>query len=294
MAVTTGRITISDELVAALLREQFPDLAGEEIGRHYALPDRTVVRIGDHHGFHMPTVPGLDAAYERSARLVAPFLSTWTFPLGAPIATGRPGHGYPYHFEVTRWIDGSTAGMVPLHDSEAAVLGDALRQIHAPTDSPLRNSTTSVPLTTFATPFARHLERAGQVRTRDGRRLDSDSVRALWDAGVDERAPAFTWTHGSIDPRSLISDQGRFVGLVDWRHFAPGDPALDLGPMLMHVPKDSHAALLEAYGDVPPEMLRRATAALMIASVMHAGGDEPFAAALAWRRLDELGLLREA
>ncbi len=294
MAATPGRLTISDALVEALVRDQFPDLAGEEIGRHYTLADRTVVRIGDHHGVHLPTVPGLDAYYERSARLVARFREHWTFPYGAPIATGNPGHGYPYHFELTQWIDGSTAGMVPLLTPEAALLGDALRQIHLPTDSPLRNPTTSVPLTTFLATFDHHLAKVSARTGPGGRSLDADGIDAIWRAGVMEEPDELTWTHGNIEPRSVLSDQGRFAGLVDWRHFAPGDPAADLGPTLMLLPLESHQDLFDEYGPISAATRRRASSAMALVCVIHLSRDEPFAANLAWQRFAELGLLKEA
>ena len=110
MASGDTRITITDELVTSLVEEQFPDLAALDVGRHYRLADHTVVRLGDEYGLHLPTVPGLDAYYERSARLVAPFLKKWTFPYAAPLRTGTPSAGYPYHFELTGWITASTAG----------------------------------------------------------------------------------------------------------------------------------------------------------------------------------------
>src|SRR5690606_8624278 len=96
----------------------------------YALEDHVSVRIGDDFGAIFPTIPGQDEAFRRTAELIAPLSSKWTFPWSGPIETGKPGHGFPYHWVIVKWITASTAGFVPLHSDSAPILGDALRQLH--------------------------------------------------------------------------------------------------------------------------------------------------------------------
>jgi hypothetical protein len=126
-----GRLIPSDDEVAAMVFGQLPALAGRDIGRRYTMHDHVAVRIGDDYGVLMPTIPGQDYLYERVAGLLEPLLPTWTFPYSAPISTGEPDGDFPYHWTLVRWVSGSTAAFVPLHDQSAAALGDALRQIHA-------------------------------------------------------------------------------------------------------------------------------------------------------------------
>lgn len=294
MTEVVGRLVISDELVTSLVRDQFPDLADKEIGRHYALPDHTAVRIGDHHGLHLPTVPGLDDYYARSASLIAPFLDTWTFPLSAPLRSGVPGHGFPYHSELVNWINASTAGFVPLERSEAGPLGDALRQVHAPTDAPYANPTSSVPLEAKSDAARAAISRAIVSGGPESRTLRSEDAEALWaDALEAADESQTTWTHGWVEPRSVLSDQGRFAGLLVWRYFAPGDPSSDVGSSLALLPADSHEDLLAAYGSVSSAMRRRIRGHLLLTCLRWAADSDPFTQRLGWQRLLELELVDE-
>ncbi|WNM24625.1 phosphotransferase [Demequina capsici] len=292
MTGSPDRIIITDELVSALVRDQFPHLADREIGRHYVMPDYTAVRVGDDHGVHMPTVPGLDVYYERSTRLIAPFLERWSFPFVPPLRTGRPGHGYPYHFELTSWISASTAAIVPLTPSAAGALGDALHQIHLPTESPLRNPTSSVPLSTFASSMRRWLPLVDAMESPDRARVRTDLMRRTWESGLDTPVDVpFTWTHGRLAPRFVISDQGAFAGLVEWCYFAPGDPAADLAGALMLLPANAHEDLLGSYGGATTATRTRIAAIEMFLAAYYLTGEDPFTRNLAWRRLRELEML---
>ncbi|WP_084074370.1 hypothetical protein [Demequina sp. NBRC 110052] len=294
MTEATQRLVISDELVQSLVRDQFPDLADKEIGRHYALPDHTAVRIGDHHGLHLPTVPGLDEYYARSASLIAPFLDTWTFPLSAPRRTGTPGHGFPYHSELVNWINASTAGFVPLERSEAGPLGDALRQVHTSTDAPYANPTSSVPLEAKSDAVRAAIGRTIAAGGPESRTLRAEDAASLWaDALAATDDHETTWTQGWIEPRTVLSDQGRFAGLLVWRYFAAGDPGSDLAGALALLPTDSHDDLLAAYGGVSPTARRRLRGHLLVTCLKWAADPDPFTQRLGWQRLLELGLVDE-
>src|SRR5690554_3458542 len=128
----TEPLYVSDETVRALIDEQFPEIAGRELGRRYTLEDQFAMRIDDDYGAIFPRLPGRDEHYGRVVELVAPHAQKWTFPASYPIATGTPGHGFPYHWVLVRWISASTAGFVPLHAESARPLGEALREVHTP------------------------------------------------------------------------------------------------------------------------------------------------------------------
>ena len=159
MAANDGRIIPSDDEVAAMVFDQFPALAGREIGRRYLMQDHLTVRIGDDYGVLMPIIPGQDHLYVRVGDLVGPLLPTWSFPYSAPISTGEPQGKFPYHFTLVKWLSGSTAAFVPLHDGSAQMLGDALRQIHraAPPSAP-SNPITSAALASQEGEWKRLLE----------------------------------------------------------------------------------------------------------------------------------------
>ena len=130
LGTRTGVSTlISDDAVRALVDAQFPHLADQEIGRRYTLEDHVAVRIGDHHGALFPRYAVDDALFERAADLLRPHLGRWSFPVSAPVGTGVPGEGFPYHWTLVEWISASTAAFVPLHAASARALGSAIREM---------------------------------------------------------------------------------------------------------------------------------------------------------------------
>src|SRR5690554_213388 len=126
------RDELSDATMRALIDEQFPWLASRELGRRYTLEDHLAIRIGDDYGAIFPRFERFDELYARAADVLRPHTGDWTFPSSYPIATGVPGHGFPYHWVVVEWISASTAGFVPLRRESAGPLGEAIRQIHMP------------------------------------------------------------------------------------------------------------------------------------------------------------------
>ncbi|MDN5821336.1 MAG: phosphotransferase [Brachybacterium sp.] len=147
---------------------------------------------------------------------------------------------------LVEWIDGVTAD-----ESEAAtrteVAGDLARMlatIHSgPAPEVGRNPVRGVPLATRAETFARDLERA------DLPPAWRERAEARWREGL----AAAPWQgrelllHGDPHPGNVVVP---FLGapgpstLIDWGDTTRGDPASDLGGMLLHLPSD---ALLLAY-----------------------------------------------
>ena len=108
-----------------------------------------------------------------------------------------------------------------------------------------RNPVRGVPLVNRAEHFATDLERAG---------LDEDAARRAartWQAGID----AEEWQgrelllHGDPHPGNVVvppPTSASTVTLIDWGDTTRGDPASDLGGLLLH-PSRSATELLGAY-----------------------------------------------
>jgi len=295
ITASDGRLIPSDDDVAAMVFDQFPALAGREIGRRYTMSDHVTVRIGDDYGVLMPTVPGQDHLYARVAALLAPLLPTWTFAYSAPIGTGEPHGNFPYHFVLAKWLSGSTAAFVPLHDGSAGALGDALRQIHrpAPTGAPI-NPVTSVALASQTGDWTRLLAAAAVSGAPENRVLDAARTDALWRDAADAPIDAQTWTHGTLLPTAIISDRGKFAGILDWHRFGVGDPAADLGYATNLVPLAEREGLATAYGQTSQATATRAHGWQLLGALRLIDTHDPFLARMAWERLIELDLVSEA
>jgi aminoglycoside phosphotransferase (APT) family kinase protein len=70
--------------------------------------------------------------------------------------------------------------------------------------------------------------RADLAQLRD--EIDVEAATAVWDAAL--RAPGRegppVWVHGDLDPRNLLTRQGRLAAVVDFGCVGVGDPACDV------------------------------------------------------------------
>lgn len=226
----TATAHINSLLVQRLVVDQFPQWAH--------LPVRPVSRGGmDNRTFHLGDellvrLPSSEAyAYQvkREQRWL-PFLgSHLTLPIPQPMAIGLPGHGYPWHWLVNRWLPGEEASA----DSVANCTDFAI-DIAAFLISLHEIIATGGPQT-GAENFLRGASLRGydaQVRTAvaalDGRVKRSVAFDA-WDSAVAttwDRAPV--WVHGDFAPSNLLMAQGRLCAVIDFGQVAVGDPACDL------------------------------------------------------------------
>jgi aminoglycoside phosphotransferase (APT) family kinase protein len=70
--------------------------------------------------------------------------------------------------------------------------------------------------------------------------------------GPPDGAPVLV--HGDLHQRHLLLDSaGHAAGVIDWGDVCLGDPALDLSLAYSGFTGAARAALLDAYGPVPPE-----------------------------------------
>ena len=146
------------------------------------------------------------------------------------------------------WIDGVTAAEADAVTQEqvAEDLARMLATIHSgPAPEVVRNPVRGVPLVNRAEFFAADLDRAG---------LDEDAARRvaeIWRAGID----AEEWQgrelllHGDPHPGNVVVPSPTSPGavtLIDWGDTTRGDPASDLGALLLHSSR-STTGLLEVY-----------------------------------------------
>lgn len=280
----------------ALLDEQFPWLAERELGRRYTLGDHMTVRIGDDYGAIFPRSKRDDALYARTADLLQPVARAWSFPASFPIATGLPGHGYPYHWVIVEWFTAATAAVVPLIPSSAHPLGVAMRQLHvsSPAVAPI-NPCTGVGLPAVQGEFEWLLTRAEAAGAESSKVVASRGIRALFEAGAAQPIDVSpTWTHGRLEPRAVLSDQGMFAGIGLWHNFGAGDPAQDLGVSANLLTLEMREDFITGYGDISEATAARALAYQLYSALRFIESGEPFLSRTAWDRLSELGLVHAA
>jgi aminoglycoside phosphotransferase (APT) family kinase protein len=228
------QLELTDEMVAALVAEQLPDLRGASLSR---VPSNGTVnvlyRLGEDLVLRFP-MQGDDpytvwAELTDEADHARRLLGRLPVRSPEPASFGEPGHGYPLPWAVYRWLPGVPASQADLADSvpfaeQLATVVLALREI----DTEGRTFTGE--------------RRGGRLTDHDAgvRRwlgqshglIDVPGVEALWSRLVltpRDGAPDL-WTHGDLMPDNLLVQDGRLSAVIDVGLSGPADPALDLQP----------------------------------------------------------------
>jgi len=219
------------DVVACLLRGQFPDWAGLEI-RPVELDgwDNTTFRLGDEMTVRLPSHQRYVPQVAKEHRWLPVLAAHLPVPIPTPLAVGDPGCGFPRPWSVYGWLPGDPAALVPVRDLDrlAGDLADFLAALQrAPTDD-------------GPPPGPHSFGRGGPVVMWDGEtrgaieqldgRIDTAGALAVWEAAVT--APTWTgpgvWVHGDVTPSNLIVRDDRLCGVIDFGCSAIGDPACDL------------------------------------------------------------------
>ncbi|WP_350348394.1 aminoglycoside phosphotransferase family protein [Agromyces sp. G08B096] len=224
-------VEVDEALVARLVREQHPDLAGDVrlVANGW---DNAIFRLGERWAVRMPR-------RELGARLVAgeqlwlPELARMLpVAVPAPVRAGVPAAGYPYAWSIVPWFDGVDAASVTPAERTGAAADLAATvsalAVPAPREAPF-NPYRGIPLAErdagmrerFASPAL-----AAAVAGTDVARLEH-----VWHVAL--AAPAYAgppvWVHGDLHPANLLlRPDGALAAVLDFGDVTAGDPATDL------------------------------------------------------------------
>lgn len=225
------QVDVNTEIVAALIREQFPRWSGKPIRRVASTGTvNAIFRIGSDLSARFPLRPA-DAAealavLEQEARSSAELAQVSRFPAPQPVALGEPGAGYPMPWSVQTWLPGTVA-----FDADPSG-SDAFARDLASFIAALRGAGT----------LGRHFGgegRGGVLAHHDDWMakcfeeseglLDVPRLRRLWSHFRElPRTGADVMSHGDLIPGNVLVAGDRLGGVLDTGGFGPADPALDL------------------------------------------------------------------
>lgn len=287
-----AEVSITRDLVRALLTEQHPDLAGRDLADPIEGFDMAVVRLGDDLAVRLPRHRASTGSLEAEIRWVGLLQDGWTFPTQRIIRVGHPSAAYPWRWAITTWLPGRPAAFGPLDPSEAVALGRALAEVHqpAPGNAPF-NPEQSIPLAEREAVLVADLSRLPAIAARRGLAFDRDAARDVWDRAraVPDRAER-VWIHADLHPFNVISLDGHFAGIIDWSDISGGDAAVDLGYLQLLFPSAAVPAAYDEYGGVDQATAARAAGIALGKAAGLAASSNPIAAEVGWRALAELGV----
>jgi len=283
-----------------LVDEQHPDLAELPLGRRYDGWDMAVFRLGDELAVRLPRTADAVESLEAEARWLGLLSEGWTFPFPRVLRRGAPGHGYPWPWSIISWLPGTMASQRPLSASAGVELGRALAQVHAPApaDAPF-NEEQSIELPEREPWVRGALDPLAGVAGPDGRECDVTASAAVWEVALAAEPPReLVWSHADLHGFNVISNDGQLGGIIDWADIAACDRAVDLGFLYLLLPASGIDAAWREYGKATRALDDAVAARARGVAVAMCSGfamlDNPAGAAIGWRGLDALGLLRRA
>lgn len=231
MTMHDDEVVVSTEIVATLIREQFPQWGGRELR---LVPSTGTVsaiyRIGDDLAARFPLrladSGAVLAVLEREARASAELAQVSRFPVPEPVALGKPGAAYPMPWSVQTWLPGTIAFVADPSGSDAfaedlAVFVAALRKADT------RGRTFSGD--GRGGELTQHDEWMATCFEESEGLLDVPRLRRMWsELRQLPRDSADVMSHGDLIPGNVLVEGDRLSGVLDTGGFGPADPALDL------------------------------------------------------------------
>ena len=218
-------VRVDPELVRALVRGQFPQLAGLEVRFADDGWDNAIYRLGTDLLVRLPRRLLSSQLVLNEQRWLPGIARRVTVDIPVPVRAGEPTEFYPWPWSVTPWFPGLVVAGQPraqradLAEPLAAFLADFAEA--APDDAP-ENPWRGVPL----------VDRDVSVRERltSGLVPDADAASRLWDRALSQPvwAGPRLWVHGDLHPANLVAVDGALGAVLDFGDLTAGDPATDL------------------------------------------------------------------
>ncbi|WP_416971195.1 aminoglycoside phosphotransferase family protein [Streptomyces sp. 4F14] len=231
MTMHDDQVDVTTEIVADLIREQFPEWSGEEIR---LLPStgtvNAIYRIGTGLSARFPlrlTDPTEAlVTLEREARASAELARVSPFPVPEPVALGKPGAGYPMPWSIQTWLPGTIASDADPSGS-TAFAEDLATFITALRDADTRGRRFTGEGRGGALPH--HDAWMAECFEQSETLLDVPRLRRLWSRFRElPRTSPDVMNHCDLIPGNILVTEGRLTGILDTGGYAPADPALDL------------------------------------------------------------------
>lgn len=122
----TGKMHVDEvdtgvALVSRLLTSQFPQWANLPIKPvPSAGADNALYRLGDDMVLRLPRIHRATEQVDKEHQWLPKLAPLLPLAIPAPLAKGKPGEGYPWHWSVYRWLEGENATSERITDPHQA------------------------------------------------------------------------------------------------------------------------------------------------------------------------------
>ncbi len=242
-----AEIEITPGLVQSLLQQQHPDLAHLPVRIMESGWDNVMVRIGEDLALRLPRRAVANALILNEQKWL-PFLGPQlSVPIPVPLRVGGPQEDYPFHWSVLPWLAGQAADQSPPAPSQAIIVSEFLRELHAvdlPDEHP-KNPSRDCGL------FDKREDIARRMIALKGRTdLLTLTIMDIWNNALDTDIDTpKCWIAGDMHARNVLVDDGVITAFIDWGDMCGGDRATDLSAIwaLFNCPSARHQAI-KTYG----------------------------------------------
>lgn len=271
--------TVTPEIAARVIAEQFPDLAGLPVTAFGAGWDNAVLAVGDEWLFRfVHRTIALDGS-RRELAVLGALGDPFTLPIPRPVLVGTPSAAMPWPFWGTRHLAGVGLAESGLPDDArvgvATQVGAFLRELHDPDVAHRVHAAVDLPLDPIhrsdaARQASRARERLARLRSAGVWHGDDAVDELLERAGTLGPAPGpAVVVHGDLHVRHVLVAGGRATGVIDWGDVALADPCVDLMIGYAAFSGAARHAFLGEYPPVPPDRETRArTVAVAVSAAL--------------------------
>ncbi|WP_235281793.1 aminoglycoside phosphotransferase family protein [Microbacterium azadirachtae] len=221
-------------LVARLLREQAPHLAGQDLRPSAASGSSNwVFRLGDGQAVRLPRSEGYAEDLLKEVRWLPRLGPALPTPVPRVEFVGDASEAFPRPWTVVSWLPGDPpADLDSTQQAElATTLGQFLQSLHdmdasgVPEGAEHWGYRAGEPVTDTIDEWADY------AATQLSDVFDPEAVRRAWRL-LRDVPPATTspcWIHTDLSAENMLVDSdGSLSGVIDWGGLGVGDPAVDL------------------------------------------------------------------